>query len=512
MKTFWKYFLSCCVLVLGTAGCKDVLDKPPASEIDLPRYFQTANDAETLLIGCYARVFVNEGIYTDILFAANRSSDDVIPGANSGVDPMDDRRGLNASDGTAREIWRRSYLVLANINLGLERIAAMPDGVFVNNRKPQILGELRALRAFVYYNLVRLYGGVPLILRYPDNISASGNAVVRAAEEQIYTQIIEDLGIAEASVPASYPPLNTQGLTLSVPVLESKGRFTLASVRALQSDVFLTLRRYSEAAQQAEKIVASGIYKLENDFRSNFRGPRTTFNPNLGVYQNTTESIMEIQAIPGSDATGGMMFFFLDGFPPRFSVSDELSNFFYPDTLATPAQQADSVRKLWSVGVVTPLRKGVKYATKYREFYFDDRYNNVYGTSSTPNPDNYHVYRLAEIHLFRAEALNEVGYGNQTAFDALNAVRTRALLKPLTAADLPDQASFREAVRRERRLELFFEGGKRWFDILRYNQQEPGFARRVLGEKLPDDNRLLLPVPQDELRLNTLMTQNPGYQ
>lgn len=505
MKTTIAYLL--CGWALMLMSCERILDKPPASEIDLPRYFQTANDAETLLIGCYSRLFVNAGFYTDIMFVGNRSSDDVIP-IRSGPDALDDRTLLRPDNGDARSIWQRSYFLLANINLGLERIPAMPDNLFLNNRKAQIIGELRALRAFTYYHLVRLYGGVPLVLQYPTSATPAGNAVARATEEQIYTQINEDLTAAEAAVPASYPPLSTQGIVLSVPVIESKGRFTLASVRALQADVALTQRNFQRVVEKADQIISSGLYQLTPDFRSNFRGPRITFNRDLSVYQNTTESIMEVQAIPGSDATGGQMFFFLDGFPPLFGASPELSNFYYPDEGATPVQQADSIRKSWSVGIANPT---TRYAVKYREFYFDGRYNNVYGIFGTPNPDNYHVFRLAEILLFKAEALNEIAYGNAQAFEAINQVRRRVSLPDLTPANTPNQQAFRDAVRRERRLELFFEGGKRWFDILRYNRQTPGTARTLLGAKLPDDNRLLLPIPLDELRQNTAMQQNPGY-
>lgn len=496
-----------CGWLLMLMSCERILDKPPASEIDLPRYFQTANDAETLLIGCYSRLFVNAGFYTDILFAGNRSSDDIIP-IRSGPDAFDDRTLLRPDDGGVRSIWQRSYFLLANINLGLERIAQMPDNVFLRTRKAEILGELHALRAFTYYHLVRLYGGVPLVLRYPTSATSSGNAVPRATVDQIYNQINEDLAAAEAAVPASYPGLSTQGLVLSVPVIESKGRFTLAAVRALQADVALTQRNYQRVVEKADQIIGSGLYSLTPDFRTNFRGPRVTFNRDLSVYQNTVESIMEVQAIPGSEATGGQMFFFLDGFPPLFGVSPEFSNFIFPDQDSRPEQRADSIRKAWSVGIASPT---VHYAVKYREFYFDGRYNNVYGTFGTPNPDNYHVYRLAEILLFKAEALNEAGFGNPQAFDAINQVRRRVLLPDLTPTNTPNQQAFRAAVRRERRVELFFEGGKRWFDILRYNQQTPGTARTLLGPKLPSDDRLLLPIPLDELRQNTAMTQNPGY-
>ncbi len=505
MKTLFKYLLCGWALLLGS--CQSILDKPPASEIDLPRYFQTANDAETLLIGCYARLFVNAGIYTDILFIGNRSSDDVVP-IRAGADPFDDRNLLRPDDGGVRSVWQRAYFLLANINLGLERISAMPENVFLGSRKAQIIGELKALRAFTYFHLVRLYGGVPLLVRYPTAATSAGNAVARATEEQVYTLINEDLTAAETSVPATYQALGTQGLALSIPVIESKGRFTLASVRALQADVALTQRNFARVVEKADQVISSNLYQLTPDFRANFRGPRSTFNRDLSVYQNTPESIMEVQAIPGTDASGGQMFFFLDGFPPFFGVSAELSNFIYPDEGATPVQQADSIRKVWSVGIASPT---IRYAIKYREFYFDGRYNNVYGIFGTPNPDNYHVFRLAEVLLFKAEALNETAYGNAQAFAAINQVRRRVLLPDLTPTNTPNQEAFRVAVRRERRVELFFEGGKRWFDILRYNRQTPGFARGILGAKLPNDNRLLLPIPLDEMRQNTAMVQNPGY-
>lgn len=505
MRNLFKHLLCGWALIL--TSCESILDKPPASEIDLPRYFQTANDAETMLIGCYARLFVNSGFYTDILFVGNRSSDDVVP-IRSGADAMDDRTLLRPDNGDVRSIWQRSYFVLANVNLGLERIAAMSDNVFIGNRKAQILGELRAIRAFTYFHLVRLYGGVPLLLLYPTSATSTGNAVARSTVEQVYAQINEDLNAAELSVPPSYPVLPAQGVVLAVPVIESKGRFTLASVRALQADVALTQRNFSRVVEKSDLILASGLYQLTADFRQNFRGPRSTFNRDLSVYQNTTESIMEVQTVPGTDASGGQMFFFLDGFPPFFGVSPEFSNFFYPDQGASAVQLGDSIRKTWSVGVVSPV---IHYAIKYREFYFDGNYNNVYGIFGSPNPDNYHVFRLAEVMLFKAEALNETAFGNPQAFEAINQVRRRVKLPDLTPTNTPTQEAFRTAVRRERRVELFFEGGKRWFDILRYNRQTPGTARTLLGAKLPDDNRLLFPIPLDELRQNTAISQNPGY-
>ena len=124
------------------------------------------------------------------------------------------------------------------------------------------------------------------------------------------------------------------------------------------------------------------------------------------------------------------------------------------------------------------------------------------------NPNNFVVYRYADVLLKKAEALNELGHPAQAAAP-LNIVRHRAGL-----ADVPttlNQETMREKIIHERRMELAFEG-HRWFDMIRINNGNYAIEfLKSIGKNQVTKERLLLPIPQTEMDSNNLMTQNPGY-
>lgn len=124
------------------------------------------------------------------------------------------------------------------------------------------------------------------------------------------------------------------------------------------------------------------------------------------------------------------------------------------------------------------------------------------------NPNNFVVYRYADVLLKKAEALNELGHPDQAAAP-LNIVRQRAGL-----ADVPttlNQETMREKIIHERRMELAFEG-HRWFDMIRINNGNYAIEfLKSIGKNQVTKERLLLPIPQTEMDSNNLMTQNPGY-
>ncbi|NJO03820.1 MAG: RagB/SusD family nutrient uptake outer membrane protein [Bacteroidia bacterium] len=359
-----------------------------------------------------------------------------MPGPSSFADlnELHDRDGLTPNSGQVASVWNQSYEALANINLLLEEVPGIDDARFLENRKQEILAEARALRAFIYFHLVRFYGEIPLRTTFPREASASANAIARSAVSEIYNLIFEDLIFAEQNLPPVFEDdLAFPGATFEV--VQSKGRFTQNAVRALLARIYLTLGDFTMAAQKADEVENSGLYTLVDDYGLVF-GLDPDGEGSAAFSGNSAESILETQYVPNNDNTGGQIFFYLDGYPPRYSPSRILFREYNPE----------DTRRTWNIGLADPPQDTILYMIKYRKFF------------GSNDPDNYIVFRLAEMLLIQAEALNELSYPSQEALDKLNALRTRAGVPVYSFVELNSQEAFRQAVREERRFELAFEG------------------------------------------------------
>jgi tetratricopeptide (TPR) repeat protein len=338
------------------------------------------------------------------------------------------------------------YIIIARTN---QILTTIDDIEFNEQAKNNLKGQAHFLRAYAYYELVRYFRSVPLHL---EPVTGRDEAALPlASEEELYQQIISD---AQQAVQL-LPPRNQQ----------ESGRATSGAARMLLADIYMTQRRWGEAETLLREIVDSNQYQLVSGYGNVFS--ETSGN------KNNIESVFEVQFLEGPE---GMASNFMYQFMPRPMQSFELqpisgtsnpqqldgqgNNVPTPDIIN--AYEPGDERRDVSIGYVelSGSLRADKVYPYIKKFAKPHSLHNNHGT-------NWPIYRYAEVLLFLAEAVNEQGNPGSAA-NYLNQVRNRAGLDDTTASS---QDEMREAIFRERRVELAFEN-KRWFDITRTDREQ----------------------------------------
>lgn len=472
MKRLIQYsgsvFLACFLF----ASCKKVTDQEPRSTITADSFFKTAADADNAITAGYdalqnvaPQAVIWGDARTDLFASTDRSLQIDFQLVNGNVD---------ANNGNTN--WNAVYTGLKRVNGVLKNVPNITDPALAS-RKERILGEAYYLRALFNLYLVRTFDNVPLILEPYESLDQDFY-VKQANPDDVYAQIEKDLKDAESRL----------GDAPHATALENKGKATRGAVRATLVDYYLWRKKYQEAADASQQIISSGRYTLV--------GPTaygTLFN---NTARFTTESILEVQYnnTYQEGNTNGLT----DRFLPLGATSPAVAGgnrYLAPSAKLMAAFAANDNRKnaafLITGTPATPYRDpNLPYITKYLGTvagairYFDA---------------NIIVYRLADVILMRAEALNELGQ-TPAAITLLNQIRTRAGL-PATVATT--QADVRLAIENERFLELAFEG-KRYYDLKR-----TGRYATVTG--FSDPNWIRWPIQNSQIIVNPNLKQNPGY-
>ncbi|MCK8495951.1 RagB/SusD family nutrient uptake outer membrane protein [Spirosoma sp. RP8] len=486
-----KRLIIFCIPFLLLASC-NVLDKQPLPSITPENFFTSSDDAEAALTAAYDAL-QQGSLYGQDLNVVGEMPSDNVTSSNGDVNALE-RLIWTPQTGQVSGVFQNSYVGINRANAVLRYV---PNIQMDQTRRNQIIGEAYFLRALHYFNLVRMYGGVPLRLEPTESGEPGVVALARSTAEQVYAQITTDLQQAEQLTATSFGSQTA-----------NRTRIIKTAVNALQTRVFLTQRQWNDAATAANRVISSGLYQLSPSFNA-------LFPPD-----NNTESIVEVQFAGNAD--GG--FILPDLVLPSPPATYSFPKFNIPTTELL--QYADTLNDLrWKfTGEVTQAGRNHASFVMATSGNANDNGPFVYKWRSNPNafnsPDNYYILRLADVMLMFAEASNEQNGPNQEAFTRLNAVRTRAGLPALTQADLATKQAFRDEVDRQRRLELAFEG-ERWFDLLRYARQtqaDAGATHKVTALDIiqqirgaRDVNYLLFPIPQSEINNNPLIQQNPGY-
>lgn len=348
--------------------------------------------------------------------------------------------------------WSLSYSAIKNANnciTGLEASNTLTPAV-----KSQLLGEAKTFRAFCYFQLVNIFGGVPLVLA--DGQDAFNKALLpRSTVAEVYAQIVKDLTEAQALLPVAYAG------TL-------RGRINKHTATALLARVYLYLKDYTNADVQATQVISSGTYSLPA--------------PELAFVNSSNEILWQIATNLGISIQGASYLTPVNVIP-TYTLGDVIYRSF--------ESPADLRRSNWTL-VKNIGGKAYYGITKYKVSAGSGNEYNV-------------VLRLAEVYLIRAEARAQLNNLAGARAD-LNTVRTRAGLPTLSTT--LTQSEVLVAVEQERKVELFGEWGHRWFDLKRTDR-----AVQVLTGLKPafKTTSLLFPIPQSQIIANTNLTQNPGY-
>jgi hypothetical protein len=480
------------------SGCEksDFLKESPEDRFVTGNFYSSAKDAQSAVDAVYQNLY---SIYQrNMILLNDLPTDDEKNGLGMPNQFLQDLEFLRyTSENTfVRDMWQQNYSGISRANSVLNNIGKI---TMDEELKSRLLAEASFLRALYYFNLVRFYGDVPLILKL-ENLSDA--LIPRSPTTEVYAQIISDLQFAEGNLPPKYSNTNF-------------GRATSGAAKILLGKVYLTMHDFQNATSKLAEVVDNEGqygYGLHSNFANNWKiatekGLESVFSIEFMQAPGVPNGQMSLQG-PKYSVPGGGVPGIVSGNEADIPTMDLYSRYENSDTRKQVTFKLD---------YLSPTN-GTVYTSSIPLFgkYWEE------GENITNNSDvNNHVIRYADALLLYAEALNEIGNTGK-AITVLNRVRERAFQGPDHNYTGLSQIDFRDAVYLERRLELANEGHRR-FDLVRTNRLlEVLKAHGTLEAQLAEKNKTtitsnakeyqsLYPIPQREIDLNKLLTQNPGY-
>lgn len=542
------------VLVSLLAGCSDLLDKMPPSAISDGSFWTGEGDAELALIGCYR--FQTGWSHDDFATPQGLLYLDFAGGNGTEKENFSTLMASSntvATNGNLRWYWANAYTQIAKYNTFLDNIENCPMN---EKKKEQMVAEVKCLRAYFFFSLAFYFKDVPMPLT--SLTQAEANSISQTPQADVYVQVEKDLKDAVAILPEKYSS-------------EDYGRFTKGAALTLLSRLYLAQDRWDDVISVLKQVVDGGNYAI--DFSNGADSYEKLFQIG-GEY--STEMIFCIMGIKDKYTNSRYQYLYPEaayGGWHQFAPYNELvKEYFCVDGKGIKESEVYDENdpyvnrdlRLYASIFLPPL--GSYPGTTYNDITYDcfkgpntsDAYNkftlfNGYcpkkgcDPSITNNLGATYVYtpimRYAEVLLSYLEAMNEVHPESvtQNVLDmTINKIRERVLLPGLLKENLT-QSQLRDAIRKERRVELAFEG-LRYFDVLRWGIAEKELNHVFTGVKLSDNpqdrnyrgsgssaspvdedmyyqfesrtwsaHNRYFPIPQNDLNINKNLKQNEGY-
>lgn len=537
-KTNLKSIISICgtLSLIFILSCQDLLEKYPTDQISEGTFWKTEADAMLALTGVYYELPGKNGSFYSfwqkgLVMRFDLSTDN----GNEKDKRINYDGALTASHGLITEIWKNSYNKLTRCNNFLENISKIPMD---EQKKNEMIAEVRFIRAYFYYYMSQLWGGVPLVTKVLGYNAA--NTISLSSKEEVVNFTLDELTDVAASLPLTRPD-------------SEYGRVTRGAALAIKGRLLMSEKRWTEAAQVYKQIIDMGIYQIDPRYKELFetKGKKSKeFVYALPYIENDYGD--DIQKICKPSANGGWhqinvfnnlveAYECVDGKTidesPLFDINNPYDN-------RDPRLYATVLLSRYST------YKGLLY-----DGHPDSKTSDVLGRrnwsglilnkyldhSYTGNIDMYGadfpLIRYAEVLLSYLESKLEAGDPvTQDLLDqTINKVRGREAVKmpPVTETN-PEK--LRVILRRERRVELAFEG-QRLFDLLRWRTAHIQLNEPFTGVKITNDPanytgkwkinedgyffyeqpifiedvNYLWPIPQSEIDVNSNLEQNPGY-
>ncbi len=537
MKSNMTRYMAMCVGLLLAGGlmtsCNDWIREETPGKNTLEDFFsggemaiQAVNASYAPLQWEYNASFFSEWYIGDI------ASDDALKGGQNVSDGMDaydiDNFKVNSSNPILDDYWKAKYYGIARCNLALQEIPGVdPDDTMSESRKECLIGEAYFLRALYYFQLVRVFGGVPVV-DYVVDTSDKWKAP-RESRETVYGHIIADLKEAEKRLwnKSEYSAADL-------------GRATKGAAQAMLCKAYLYVNDYDNAYIWGKKFMdeqyATGQYRLNANYGDNF----------TLAGENGVESVFEVQYALEDTSDYGMFGSSRGTFTtklvrPRSSSLGMQAGWGWnhPTQNLYDEFEPGDPRREATIGVpegADLLQEDVNYLGNHyynRKYAYEERGEFPALQHDSRGPLNYKMIRLSDVMLLYAEAALESGKDMGASRQMLENVRARARANSADPANtLPafpgyngyadNMESLRQAIRHERRVELAMEA-HRWFDITRwgiaaeimdkdrgsYGSKETAAARAEMANFIPGKNELF-PIPIKEIHLNP-MEQNSGY-
>ena len=487
--------------VLLLSSCSDITDKEPITATVLNNAFNNEQDVLSSLNAAYSALqwqFAPNPTFP-LLYQGVRADDSHSQSASFWADgqQLDQFNTIIPTLPSIASLWSKWYQGIARANFTIE----LAEG-FENFETPglqnQIIAEAQFLRGLCYFELVRLFGGVPL---FEEAITSSDQELFkpRSSASEIYAFIESDLQAAAAVLPLRGNE-------------RIQGSATSGAVMGLLSKVFLYQEKWASAVSTAEQVINQGVYSLESDFKNNFL-QTTEFGP---------ESLFEINYVDGfSPGEGSRMwkwsFPFLSGSYPSFNnfIPRQTLVDFYDDsdqrkaaTFLLPGQVLNSPG-LAELGF-DPVPSNFGYAngvnTGAKKYFLTfEEVQDLLAPNGDGSPLNEKILRYADILLIHAEASLMGGGGDGQLSFQLVTDRAYGTSNPVA----PTYSL--QAVKDERRRELATEGWNRFTDLVRWGDAQAALS--AIGKNFTIGRDELLPIPKQEIDTYPvgMLSQNPGY-
>lgn len=495
MKKYIKYLAL--GMLIFSASCSDFLDKNPLDQITSQTFWTSEAEASMGLAGVYSRLLVTTFRHNDGRF--DTMAGECCMNQSQGCIAIAQGNIEATSGDLVSNTYNECYAGIAACNFFLDNVEKAPvSGETLARYK----AEVQFLRALFYSMLVDHYGGVPL---YAKSVTIDEAKVKQSTKAEVLAQIYSDLDFAIANLP------NTA---------YNDGHAVKGSAQALKARVLLYNSEWQGAADMANQVIQSGVYKLSDNFRTLFLASGQAANPEIifSARYLRPDVTMDLDVRWSWHGILNPRQELVDA----FECTDGLS------ISQSPLYDPTSWLKNRDPRLALTIKRFEETAINSAGQEVSFNYNGVSGTGfnpvkycnwdvlpidySTQSEQDWILLRYADVLLMYAEAKNEASGPDASVYAAINQVRARATMPALPEGLSKEQ--MRERIRQERRVELALEG-LRWSDILRWRTAEtyiptlvdPGGAQR----RFDPAKHYLLPFPQSEKDVNTQLDQNPGY-
>ncbi|CAK7038340.1 MAG: hypothetical protein PETM_01597 [Petrimonas sp.] len=523
------------------AGCgTNWLDEQPLSSISESTFWISENDAKLALTGVYAQSTVGDNSYNNHLLCLSSATDDA-EYKWAGVGIIYSGYFLPSSGEVVPTIWNRSYATIFRANYFLENIESVEMDA---DLKAQYIAEVRFLRAFEYYYLSVMYGGVPLITKVLTIEEA--NTQSRNSLDEIVNFAIDELTESAIDLPSERPD-------------NERGRIVKSAALAIKGRLLMIHKRWDEAVGTFKEIIDLNVHEIDSQYKALFeekgenskeiilstnciaglRGnPQNQLNYHADLYGGYHETCPTQDLVDAFLMTDGLSIDESSLYDPKYPYKNRdprlYASIFLPEYTVFRGKLFLAHPESTTSGLAT-LTGATGYS--WKKYVTED-----YEGANNNSGDDIILLRYAEVLLSYLESKIENGDNiSQELLDqTINQIRKREEINmPIVTETNRDK--LREIVRRERRVEFCFERHIRYFDIRRWGLFPDIVNRKVYGMKLTDDpdnytkyrvekvgryrghyiavdktgsftsDMALLPIPIYEMNINKNLVQNPGY-
>ncbi|WP_018614725.1 RagB/SusD family nutrient uptake outer membrane protein [Segetibacter koreensis] len=480
------------LFALGAAAslsCNKLVEQPN-SIITNSQFYKTQSDAIAAVNAVYSTLnsdpagdFPMYGRNLNLL-TGNGSDDQIFSQSNTNPDvrALGTATYVPAND-RIKKNWQQHYFGISRANVAIDNI---PNIAFDTTSRSRLVREAKFIRALLYFNVVRFWGDAPLILHDPASIDVDALKVKRSLKDSVYAQIIADLTDA-TNLPKTYGAWD-------------KGRATSGAAHALLAKVYVNRKEWDKALAELNTVINGGYgYDLFPNYKDAFQ--KATKNGIEHIFSVQFETALGAKNSTQNLSTGNFGSFNPSVYPGDLPADSTLYLMYSTDDTR---RDVTFFTSQYNAATGQTVDFGAPRLAKFID------YSLSLLTNQSQSGINFPVIRYADILLLQAEVLNELNGGpTAEAYTAINRVRARAHVPDLTTG--LSQADFRDSVFVERRKE-FIQEGMRWFDLSRrggtylYDALKKFPAKT--GAAVKDT---LFPIPQAEIDLNPLLSQNPGW-